>query len=147
MEANQTVSKDVKQFVVVKFGHEQFGINIKYVYNIVRMQNITRVPKASPYIKGVINLRGEIIPVMSVRIKFGLEEVAYDSNTRIIIIKQDANVIGLIVDEVREVINIADTNIETVNKEANDDKAAFVYGVGKIGNELVTLLDLEAFIN
>lgn len=64
---------DEKQYIVVKLDKEQYGINIKYIDNIVRMQRITRVPKAQPYFKGVINLRGEIIPVMSLRLKFGLE--------------------------------------------------------------------------
>ena len=67
------VSGGSTQFIVIKLGDEQYGIDIKYIENIVRMQHITRVPKVDSYLKGVINLRGEVIPVMSIRIKMGLE--------------------------------------------------------------------------
>ena len=72
MEEIRTVGEST-QFIVIKLGDEQYGIDIKYIDNIVRMQHITRVPKVDAYLKGVINLRGEVIPVMSIRIKMGLE--------------------------------------------------------------------------
>ena len=68
----ETMENDKKQYIVITFGNEQYGIDISYVDNIVRMQKITRVPKAQPYFKGVINLRGEVVPVMSLRLKMGL---------------------------------------------------------------------------
>ena len=74
-------SSDSKQYIVVNIGNEQFGIDIKYVDNIVRMQRITRVPKAQPYFNGVINIRGEIIPVMSLRLKFDFEEEEYTNKS------------------------------------------------------------------
>ena len=77
-EKKEEVSTTV-QYIVVKIGNEQYGINIKYIDNIVRKQDITRVPKTQHYYKGVINLRGEIIPVMSVRLKLGLEDDVYRS--------------------------------------------------------------------
>lgn len=143
---NITKSKETKQYIVVKLGNEEYGINIKYVQNIVRMTRITRVPKAPYYIKGVINLRGEIIPVMSVRLKFGLESDEYTNATRIIIIKVEGNAIGLIVDQVKEVIPLSEDNIEKVSKDANDEKSAYVSGVGKTGEGLVTLLNIKGFI-
>lgn len=97
----ETVSEG-KQYIVVRIGTEQYGIDIKYVDNIVRNQHITRIPKAQPYFKGVINLRGDIIPVMSLRLKFGLEPDEYTNTTRIIIIKLEPHsAIGIIVDEVK----------------------------------------------
>lgn len=135
------------QYIVVKIGREQYGITINYIQNIVRMERITRVPKAPYYIKGVINLRGEIIPVMSIRLRFGLEEEEYTNNTRIIIVKISGQSIGLIVDEVKEVIEIPESDIQTVTKDANDEKANYVKGVGKIGKDLVTILNLEGFIS
>ena len=80
---------EITQFIVTKIGNEQYGIDIKYVDNIVRMMKITRVPKAPHYYKGVINLRGEIIPVMSLRLKFDLEEIPETKDFRIIIIRTD----------------------------------------------------------
>ncbi len=148
MENNQTTKKaSSTQYIAVQIGREQYGINIKYIQNIVRMQNITRVPKAPYYIKGVINLRGEIIPVMSIRLKFGLEDEEDTFNTRIIIVRISGNVIGLIVDEVKEVTEIFDEDIQTVGRDANDEKTNYIMGVGKVDSELVTLLNLEGFIN
>ena len=93
------------QYIVVKFGDEQYGIDIKYIDNIVRMQRITRVPKVQSYIKGVINLRGEVIPVVSIRLKMGLVEDTITKKTRIIIIRLDnGEIIGMLVDEVKEVV-------------------------------------------
>ena len=72
---NKNKEKEVKQYIVVQIGSEKYGIDISYVDNIVRMQKITRVPKAQEYFKGIINLRGEIVPVMSIRLKMGLEDL------------------------------------------------------------------------
>lgn len=96
---------DSIQYIVIKLGAEQYGIDIKYVDNIVRMQHITRVPKVAGYLKGVINLRGEVIPVMNLRLKMGLPEQEATKASRIIILKLEQHgTIGFIVDEVREVV-------------------------------------------
>ena len=96
--------KEVKQYIVVQIGSEKYGIDISYVDNIVRMQKITRVPKAQEYFKGIINLR-EIVPVMSIRLKMGLEDDTFTSASRIIILKiEDKGALGVIVDEVCEVV-------------------------------------------
>ena len=89
--------KETKQYISVKIGEEKFGIDIGYVDNIVRMHKITRVPKAQKYFKGIINLRGDIVPVMSARIKMGLDDDVYTSSTRIIILKlEEKGEIGII---------------------------------------------------
>jgi purine-binding chemotaxis protein CheW len=141
---------DERQYIVVKLGEEQFGIDIKYVDNIVRMQRITRVPKAQHYFKGVINLRGEVIPVMSLRLKFGLEDEEYKNSTRIIIIKlEPQSAIGVIVDEVREVVNLSSDNIEKVQYDANganDDKLKYLNGIGKHNNGLISILNIANVI-
>ena len=101
---------DSKQYIIVELGNEQYGIDIQYIDNIVRMQRITRVPKAQDYFKGVINLRGEVIPVMSLRLKMDLEEASETKTTRIIILKLEQHgTIGIIVDEVREVVTLVDS--------------------------------------
>lgn len=135
------------QFIVVRLGDEQYGINIKYIDNIVRMQHITRVPKVQDYFKGVINLRGEVIPVMSLRIKMGLPADEFTNSTRIIIIKMEANAtIGVIVDEVKEVVTLDDSCIEKVGYDAKDDKQNFIRSVGKCNGGLISLLDLGTVI-
>ncbi len=132
------------QYIVVKFGEEQFGIDIKYIDNIVRMQRITRVPKVQSYIKGVINLRGEVIPVVSIRLKMGLEEDVITKTTRIIIIRLDnGEVIGMLVDEVKEVVTLEVSQIEKVSYDSKEDKINYLSGVGKDKGELISLLDMN----
>lgn len=134
---------NIVQYIVVKIGDEQYGINIKYVDNIVRMQGITRVPKSQVYYRGVINLRGEIIPVMSVRLRLGLESDVFTNKTRIIIIKSENATVGLIVDEVKEVVNLDDDTVERASYDANDETSGYISGIGKSDGELITLLDIH----
>ena len=140
-------SENIVQYIVVKIGSEQYGINIKFVDNIVRMQSITRVPKAQVYYRGVINLRGEIIPVMSLRLKLGLEPDVFDNKTRIIIVKLDNATIGIIVDEVREVVNLYEENVEKTAYDPNDDKANYISAIGKNNGELISLLDVYSVLS
>lgn len=152
--ANELVTKgavanvnEITQYIVVNIADEQFGIDIKYIDNIVRMQNITRVPKVARYLKGVINLRGEVIPVMSLRLKMDLPEDEISKHTRIIIIKINHESIGLIVDSVKEVVNISNANIEKNGFDNREEKNVFVNGIGKQdGGSLISLLDLNAVL-
>lgn len=133
------------QYIVIKLGSEQYGIDIKYIDNIVRMQHITRVPKVADYLKGVINLRGEVIPVMSLRRKMELEADEITKATRIIILKLEQHgTIGIMVDAVKEVVTLRSDEIEKVTYDAKEDKINFVNGIGKNGNELISILDLNA---
>lgn len=139
------VIDETSQFIVVSLGQEQYGIDIRFVENIVRMQHITRVPKMPVYIKGVINLRGEVIHIMNLRLKMELPDVEETKKTRIIIIKMEqCGSIGLIVDEVKEVVTL--DMEEEVEKMAfdKDDRNNYVSGVGKHGDGLISLLDLNA---
>lgn len=133
------------QYIVIQMGNEQYGVDISYIDNIVRMQHITRVPKVAAYLKGVINLRGEVIPVMSLRLKMGLPEDETTKATRIIILKLEQHgTIGIIVDEVKEVITLGTDQIEKVTYDAKEEKGNFVSSVGKNGEELISILDLNA---
>ena len=133
------------QYIVIRLGDEQFGIDIRFIDNIVRMQSITRVPKVAPYLKGVINLRGEVIPVMSLRMKMGLPEDEITRSTRIIILKlEQQGSVGIIVDEVREVVTLDTTQIDKMVHNSKDATANFVNGVGKHNDELISLLDLNS---
>lgn len=133
------------QFIVIKIGNEQYGIDIKYIDNIVRMQHITRVPKVAPYLKGVINLRGEVIPVMSIRLKMDLPEDVFTKTTRIIILKlEQYGMIGVIVDEVKEVVTLDNSQIEKVAYDNKEEKSNYINGIGKYEGGLISLLDLNA---
>lgn len=136
------------QYIVIKLGEEAYGIPISLVDNIVRMQRTTRVPKAQPYYIGVINLRGEIVPVMSIRRRFGLEEDVFTTTTRIIIVKlKDQSLVGLIVDEVKEVVNLDARTIERPSFKLSEEKAAFLLGIGKQGEGLISLLDIDNVVS
>ena len=139
------IAAEAIQYIVIRLGDEQFGIDIRYIDNIVRMQTITRIPKVSDYLKGVINLRGEVIPVMSLRMKMGLSEDIIARATRIIILKleQQGNV-GIIVDEVREVVTLDSTQIDKVAQELKEGTINFITGVGKHNGDLISLLDLNS---
>lgn len=137
-------SYDSIQYIVVKFGDEQFGIDIKYIDNIVRMQRITRVPNVPAYIKGVINLRGEVVPVVSLRLKMGLAEDEITKLTRIIIVKlENGEVIGILVDAVKEVVTLDTREIEKVSYDSAEEKINFISGIGKDKGELISLFDLN----
>ena len=141
------VTGETTQFIVIKLGDEQYGININYIDNIVRMQHITRVPQVASYLKGVINLRGEVIPVMSLRIKMGLSGDELTKSTRIIILKLDQQgTIGIIVDEVREVVTLDNSQIEKVSYDPKDGKINFISGIGKCEGGLISLLDLNLVV-
>ena len=126
----ETTEKESKQYIVVMVGSEQYGIDISYIDNIVRMQKITRVPKVQTYFKGVINLRGEVVPVMSVRKKMGLEDDVLTNAS-----------LGVIVDEVREVVNLSEDEIDKVS-----NKGRFINGIGKHGDQLISLLEINALV-
>ena len=139
---------DTKQFIITALSNEQYGIEIKYVDNIIVMQNITRVPKAQSYYKGVINLRGEIIPVMSLGKKLGMPETEFTSKTRIIIVRpeQQAAPVGLIVDEVKEVITLEASAIEKLTYDEKNEKGNFSVGIGKYEADLINLLNIPIII-
>ncbi|MBP5462424.1 MAG: chemotaxis protein CheW [Lachnospiraceae bacterium] len=138
---------DTTQYIVINIGDEQYGIDIKYVENIVRMQSITRVPNVQEYFRGVINLRGEVVPVMSLRRKLELEDDEITNNTRIIIIKLEANApIGVIVDEVKEVVTLENSSVDAVSRSSKKDEISYINGIGKTGDTLISLLDLNMVI-
>lgn len=142
----ETKELETRQYIVVQIGNEKYGIDIGYVDNIVRMQKITRVPKAQMHFKGIINLRGEVVAVMSIRKKMGLADDVITGASRIIILKiEEKGSIGVIVDEVCEVITL---NMEEVDRtSARTGKDSFINGIGKNGEELISLFEIGAIID
>ncbi len=146
--AEAVVNTESKQYIVVEIGNENYGIDINYIDNIVRMQSITRVPHSQNYFKGVINLRGEVLPVMSLRTRLGLEDDVYTGKTRILILKPESqSPIGMIVDAVKEVLTLSAESIEKPStKESGDDQTVFISGVGKNGEGLISILNIMGVI-
>lgn len=150
VDTNKLETKlETKQYIVVNIGEEQYGIDISYVDNIVKMQKITRVPKSQKYFNGVINLRGEIVPIMSLRRRFGLEEDVFTDKTRIIILKpEQQEPIGIIVDMVKEVVNLSEQDVGKMAIDAQDELSKYICGIGKNNNNntLISLLNINNVI-
>lgn len=137
----------MQQYIVFKLNEQLYGISIKNVQIIEKMKTIMRVPKVPTCIKGVMNLRGEIIPVVSLRDQFKLEAKDYTDKTRIIIVKLEEAMVGLIVDEVKEVVEIESAQVEVVQNVQGKMKISHILGVGKLEENIVTLLNLTNIID
>ncbi len=136
------------QYIVVKIGSEHYGINISLVDNIVRMQKITRVPKVPNYYPGIINLRGEIVPVMSARVKMGLGEDVITNQSRIIILKLEVQgLVGIVVDAVREVITLGESEIDRTAQNSRKQDTTYINGIGKNGDELISIFDINSIVD
>jgi len=141
-----SVEKEKKQYIVVKIGGEQYGIDISYIDNIVRMCSITRVPKAPFHYRGVINLRGEVVPVMSLRRRMDLDDDVFTDASRIIILKlEQVGLMGVIVDEVKEVLSLSLDDIEAPT-HSKKSKTSFINGVGTNGDELISIFEINSII-
>ncbi len=141
----ETMEEELIQYIVVGIGSEQYGIDIRFIDNIVRMQRITRVPTAQTYFKGIINLRGVIVPVMSIRKKMGLQDDVITNKSRIIILKiEQQGLLGIVVDEVKEVVTLSESQIDKGTCDVKSGKNSFINGIGKNGEELISLFDINA---
>lgn len=127
--------------------NQLFGISIADVVQIVGMQEITAVPEFPPYAKGVINLRGTIIPIIDVRLRLKKEEIGYNERTCIIVTNINGSYIGFIVDAVNEVTNIDNDNISNPPHMGNDYTNTFITGIAKLNNYIVLLIDLKKILN
>ena len=137
------------KYVTFKSGNQYFGIKIEYVNEIIVYQEITEIPETEEYIKGLINLRGKIIPVIDVRIRFKQEPFEYNDRTCIIVLNVKELVVGLIVEKIAEVVEITEGNILPNPKIGKADRSQnkYVYGIGKVGDEVKLLLDPERLLN
>jgi len=134
--------------IVFSLGDEEYGVEVEHVQTIERMMPMTRVPKTPPFIKGVINLRGVVTPVMDLRGRFGLPEREYTDDTRIIIVKLGDIELGMIVDRANDVIDVDSDNIENPPEVVGGIRAKYLRGVAKIGdNRLLVMLNLKEVLN
>jgi len=145
--ADNTVA-DEKKYLVFRIGKEEFGIEISKITTIIEKDmNIARVPKQPKFLKGVINLRGEIVPVISLRLRFGYPDDVYNEDTRIVIIKLDDVSVGLIVDSVAEVVELNEDTTESISNITGEHTMDYLTGVGKANGRIVTLLNLEKIVS
>ncbi|MCW5978808.1 MAG: purine-binding chemotaxis protein CheW [Bryobacteraceae bacterium] len=137
----------VNQYLTFTLGSEEYGIEILKVQEIKGYTGITPIPNTPPYIRGVMNLRGTVIPVVDLRVKFSMEEQAYDKFTVIIVVTVRDKVIGVVVDAVSDVLDVAASQIrETPDLGARAD-VRFIGGMATVGEKLVVLLDIEKLLS
>lgn len=133
------------KYLTFSLDRETYGIEIRYVIEIVGIQSITKIPEVPEYIKGIINLRGKIIPVMDARLRFSMVQKEYNDRTCIIVIEINDKSMGLIVDMVSEVIAIPEGSI--IEPPTMDtENSGYVKNIGKVGNEVRLLLDCEKLL-
>lgn len=141
------ITTEAKRFLVFKINNDEYGIDIHKISTIIEKDmDIARVPKLPAFLKGVINLRGEIVPIISLRLRFGLADDVYDQATRIIIARFDEITAGLIVDSVAEVVELNEETTESIANISGELSNDYISGVGKAGGRIITLLNLEELI-
>ncbi|MCI9337743.1 MAG: purine-binding chemotaxis protein CheW [Lachnospiraceae bacterium] len=136
------------KYMTFKSGPEYFGLEIQYVQQIIQYQSITKIPETEDYIKGLINLRGKIVPVVDVRLRFKQGEYEHNDKTCILVINVKDSTVGLIVEQIAEVVEIKEENILPPPTIGRGDKGhnKYVYGIGKVGNSVKLLLDPEKLL-
>jgi purine-binding chemotaxis protein CheW len=144
-EENEDTQAD--KYLFFKIGEESYGIGIRHIIEIIELQKISAVPDMPEYVKGVINLRGKVIPIVNLRLRFGIEERAYDDRTCIIVAEIDRVLIGLIVDTVEEVMEIPEGDIEPPPRfKTVSSKDRYISGMGKVGEQVKILIDVERIV-
>ena len=133
------------KYLTFRIASEDYGIAIANVTEIIGIQNITEIPEMADYIKGVINLRGKVIPVMDIRLRFKLPPREYDERTCIVVVEIDGTSVGLVVDTVNEVADIPEEQVEPAPKSKRKG-GSYIQGIGKIGQEVKILLDINRIL-
>ena len=150
-EVSQTGASRAGKYLTFKLAEEEFGLEILKVQEIIQLQAITRVPRTPEYVRGVINLRGKVIPVVDLRLKFGMNHTTDTERTCIVVVQirhgDGIVVTGTIIDEVREVLDIPAASIEDTPSFGTSIDTEFILGMGKIGQSVKILLDIDKVLS
>ena len=141
IENDEDGQKD--KYLTFLINNESYGIEIKYVTEIIGIQKITSIPEMPNYVKGVINLRGSVIPVMDLRLRFRMEEIEYNDRTCIIVVHFEETKFGIIVDFVSEVMNITADMIENTSKGFSMGKNKYIKGIAKVGENVKIIINVD----
>ena len=139
----ETYFGEYVEFIVFKVGEEEYGLEIEKVQEVIRIKEIKKIPRAPRFILGVMNLRGNIIPVVGLREKFGLPPIETNKFTRIIVVNHKKKLIGMLVDKVNEVVRVPVENIEGNPDILTEESTAIIRGVAKAGERVLILLELD----
>jgi purine-binding chemotaxis protein CheW len=146
-DRKQQLSSEVVQVVSFRLGSEEYGVDISQVQEIIRMVEITHVPRAPKFMEGVINLRGQLIPIIDLRTRFGMPRIDATKSTRIIVTEIGSKRVGIVVDSVSEVLNIPLENVEDAPEMIAGVGTEYIQGVGKMDERLIIMLDLTMVIS
>ena len=149
-QANQTITSDLDahdgKYLTFSLAREEYGLEILKVREIIGIMDITAVPQMPPHVKGVVNLRGKVIPVVDLRLKFGMESAEYTEATCIIVVDV-GTLVGIIVDTVQEVLDIESAQIDPPPPLGASVDTTFILGMGKVREEVKILLDINKVLN
>lgn len=135
------------KYLMCKIGNEVYGMDIRFVTDIIELQKITEVPDMPKYVRGVINLRGQVIPIIDLRLYFEMPFREYDDRTVITVVNIGGTSIGFIIDTATEVQSIPEKNIDPApNFHGDENRGHYIAGLGKIGEEITIILDMEKLI-
>jgi purine-binding chemotaxis protein CheW len=147
MEARAATREDSREVLVFALGGEEYAVDILKVQEIRGYEKVTAIPGAPAYLKGVVNLRGIIVPVIDMRIKFGQAEARYDSFTVVIILRVAGRVIGIVVDSVSDVIRLAPSEVKAAPALGSIVDSGFLAGLATQGDRMILLLEIEKFLS
>ncbi|MBP7461310.1 MAG: purine-binding chemotaxis protein CheW [Candidatus Delongbacteria bacterium] len=145
LEEEEDTQKD--KYLTFRISNEDYAIEIRHVTEIIGIQRITEVPDTPHYVRGIINLRGKVIPVIDVRTRFNLPDKEYGDRTCIIVVNLNDSATGLIVDEVSEVLSIPEKSIDPPPKTNKGAKSRYINGIGKISDQVKILLNIDHILN
>lgn len=147
LSKQQEIEGDLNQLISFIVGEEEYGLEILRVKEVIRVREITRLPRAPCFVKGIINLRGDVIPIIDLRDKFGLEHREYTSMTRVIVVDVDGRLVGMVVDAASQVVRIPADQIEPPPPIVGGLSAEYIKGVGKLDERLVILLNIDRILS
>lgn len=140
------ISTVEKKYVIFKLGEEFYGLPISNVLSIERVSKITRIPNSPKYVLGLINLRGDVIPVIDLNIKLGFKSTKVNNSSRIIVIKDDEMIVGLMVDSSSEVLDISEESIDKPPASQSNELLEYVDGIGKTPGRIIILLNVKKLL-
>ncbi len=143
----QATEKEVNQLISFEVGQEEYGLEILKVKEVIRIREITHLPGAPSFVRGIINLRGDVIPIIDLRDKFGLPEQEYTESTRVIVAAVEGRLVGMVVDAVSQVVRLPTDQVDPPPPIVGGLSAEFIKGVGKLGDRLIILLNLDRVLS
>ena len=143
----QDMEGELNQLISFEVGDEEYGLDILRVKEVIRIREISRLPKAPSFVKGIINLRGDVIPIIDLRDKFGLEHKEYTAMTRVIVVDVEEKLVGMVVDAASQVVRIPADQIDPPPPLVGGLSAEYIRGIGKLDESLVILLRIDKILS